>query len=59
MARRRRDAAVGGHAGSTSTPRSSSSRWTHNINDEAFADAIFELFMKQWVARSEQLVPVG
>jgi uncharacterized protein (UPF0261 family) len=24
----------------------------HNINDEPFADAVFDLFMKQWAARS-------
>jgi uncharacterized protein (UPF0261 family) len=28
----------------------------NNINDEAFADAVFELFMKQWTARSPQSV---
>ena len=26
----------------------------NNINDEEFADAIFELFMKQWAARDQQ-----
>lgn len=31
----------------------------HNINDEVFADAVFDLFMKQWAARTEQLAPVG
>ena len=31
----------------------------NNINDEVFADAVFDLFMKQWAARTEQLAPVG
>ncbi len=31
----------------------------NNINDEAFADAIFDLFMKQWAARGAQLASVG
>lgn len=26
----------------------------NNINDEVFADAVFDLFMKQWAARSKQ-----
>jgi uncharacterized protein (UPF0261 family) len=31
----------------------------NNINDEAFADAVFELFRKQWEQRSQAGVPAG
>ena len=30
----------------------------NNINDEVFADAIFDLFMKQWAVRSDTSVPL-
>jgi Uncharacterised protein family (UPF0261) len=31
----------------------------NNINDEEFADAIFDLFMKQWSARKDRVAAAG